>query len=549
MKLVRPLALGVLLSLSAPLAGAQGVSPAASIDRTAALLPGQTIELAAGEWQELTLKAPFATRDFALWYEGQFDHVEVELLSGERPLAAWPLVEDQDQAPEHFDPAALLTRPAGARHVTGLAHSYAGPADAARLLIFGPARLKALEAVWIAPGKTLTKPAIAPPAAKAGSYPKPFVYSRSSWNADPAQCSSGYCTTTHMAIHHTASSADYAASTWSQAAANVKAIQAYHMYTNGWCDVGYNYLVTKEGWIFEGRGGGDDVKGAHDGFNCGSMGVASLGYFHTPVNNPPTTAQLDALEELGAWKCDQQNIDPLGSSWYAGYGGVKENIYGHRDVKSTACPGDLLYAKLGEIRSGINARLSGTPTSGTLKGVLYDANLGTTHRLVGTVALSNGSFVKTASDGYFEFPLPAGTYQFAGTAAGHNAADATETVTSGDVWESLGLWQASVPAHTNTSLSSSLFNATFSGDVGSPVWLGYSGLPGIPTAPFGLAGSLWVDLPTSQVLYLGTIPGSGTLSVNLTVSGAPLGTTLFTQGYLLSGGQARLTNGAAWISQ
>jgi hypothetical protein len=384
---------------------------------------------------------------------------------------------------------------------------------------------------------------------KAGSYPKPQVYDRASWNADPAQCGSSYCNTTHMAIHHTASSADYAASTWSQAAANVKSIQAYHMYTNGWCDIGYNYLVTKEGWLFEGRGGGDNVKAAHDGFNCGSMGVASLGYFHSPVNNPPTAAQLDALEELGAWKCDQQSIDPFGSSWYAGYGGVMDNVYGHRDVKATACPGDLLYPKLGEIKSGIQARLNGTPTSGKLKGVLYDANLGSSVRLVGTVALSDGTFVKTGSDGYYEFDLPAGTYSFAGTAAGHAAGDATETVTSGDVWESLGLWQASVPTHVNTSLSSTLFNATFQGDVGSPVWLGYSGFPSVPTAPFGLTGNLWIDLPSAQILYLGNVPAGGTLSVNLTVSGAPIGTMLFTQGYLLWQNQARLTNGAAWISQ
>ena len=357
-----------------------------------------------------------------------------------------------------------------------------------------------------------------------------------------------YCSPAILLRHHTASASDYTASTWSQAAGNVKSIQAYHMYTNGWCDIGYNYLVSKQGWIFEGRGGGDDVKGAHDGHNCGSMGVAALGYFHTPVNDPTTSALLDALEELGAWKCDQQGIAPHGSSWYAGYGGTMTNVYGHRDVKATACPGDILYGKLGEVRSGIAARLAGTPSSGTLKGVLYDASVGTSKRVQGTVALADGTFVYTGTDGYYEFPLGAGTYGLAGTAPGHASASGTETVSSGDVWESLGLWPASnVPAHTDTDIGFNLFQATFQGDVGSPVWLAYSGTPGLPLTPFAGAGTLWVDLGTAQILFLGSVPGSGTLSVNLSVSGAPAGTILHTQAYLLWQGVPRVTNGAAWI--
>ncbi|MDF1798848.1 MAG: N-acetylmuramoyl-L-alanine amidase, partial [Planctomycetota bacterium] len=420
----------------------------------------------------------------------------------------------------------------------------------------GPAELDALSLVWVGHFEDPLQPPQPLPDSAAGSmqkgakalYPKPPVYSRSSWNADAPQCSSSYCTTTHIAVHHTASSADYSASTWSQAAGNVKSIQAYHMYTNGWCDIGYNYLVSKQGWIFEGRGGGDDVKGAHDGFNCGSMGVAALGYFHTPVNNPTTTALLDAYEELGAWKCDQQGIAPLGSSYYAGYGATMTNVYGHRNVKSTACPGDLLYAKLGEIRSGIAARLAGTPSSGTLKGVLYDASIGTTARLVGTVALSSGTFVKTGSDGYYEFPLPAGSYSFAGTSPGHAIGSDSETVSSGDVWQSLGLWPAStVPTHTSTDVGFNLFNTTFQGDVGSPVWLGYAGSVGLPLAPFAAAGTLWIDLGSAQTLYLGSVPSGGVLSVNLSASGAPAGIILHTQGYVLWQGQARLTNGAAWV--
>jgi hypothetical protein len=277
--------------------------------------------------------------------------------------------------------------------------------------------------------------------------------------------------------------------------------------------------------------------------------VAALGYFHTPVNNPPTMGLLDALAELGAWKCAQQGIAPQGSSFYAGLGATLINVYGHRDVKATACPGDLLYGQLGGLRSAIAARLAGTPSSGTLKGVLFDASLGTGARLVGTVALADGSFVKTGTDGYFEFPLPAGSVSFLGTAPGHAIGSASETITSGDAWESLGLWPASsVPAHTSTDVGFNLLTATFQGDVGSPVWLGYSSGVSLPLASFGAAGPLWVDLATIQTLVLGTVPASGTLSVNLSAAGAPPGLVLHTQGYVLWQGQPRLTNGAAWVA-
>lgn len=493
---------------------------------------------------ERSLEAP--ARSLGIWWRGELGDVTATLLAGDEVLAEWPLFEDLDQAPGTF--ADLSERPAGDRRVTGLVHAYERPFDRVRLTWTGAVQPRELSLVLIGafPDPVRTAPAAAAKDAKA-LHPKPPVYARSSWGADAPQCGASYCTTTHMAVHHTASSADYAASTWSQAAANVKAIQAYHMYTNGWCDIGYNYLVSKQGWIFEGRAGGDNVNGAHDGHNCGSLGVAALGYFHTPVNNAPTAALGDALAELGAWKFDQQGIAPFGSSWYAGLGGTMTNLYGHRDVKATACPGDLLYNGLGALRSDIAGKLAGTPSNGTLKGVLYDASVGTTKRVQGTVALANGAFAKTGADGYYEFPLAAGSYTFAGTAPGYVSAAASETIGGGDAWESLGLWPAAnVPGHASTDVGFNLFNAAFQGDPGSPVWMAYSGTPGLPLGQYGGAGTLWIDLGTAQVLFLGNVPGSGTLSINLNATGIPAGTTLHTQGYLAWQGTWRLTNGAAW---
>jgi len=190
-------------------------------------------------------------------------------------------------------------------------------------------------------------------------YPKPPVNSRSAWGAIPPNCTYAYCNVTHVATHHTAGVGEYSCSGFDDCAADVRAIQSFHMFTNGWCDLGYNYLVSSDGQLWEGRGGGDDVRGAHDGFNCGSMGVSNMGYYHTPFNHVWTEAQLDAEAELGAWKADQKGIDPFGVSFYAGLGANMDNFYGHQDVSATACPGDNIYSRLGELRSRVSDKLNG----------------------------------------------------------------------------------------------------------------------------------------------------------------------------------------------
>ncbi|MHC4380352.1 MAG: golvesin C-terminal-like domain-containing protein, partial [Planctomycetota bacterium] len=255
--------------------------------------------------------------------------------------------------------------PAGMKQVSSLVHGlHAG--QTAVLLRFPTSTLPStLDVFWLplphAAGAAALQPA--QPAstsfATTSSLPKPPVFDRTSWGADTPQCSQSYCTTTHVALHHTASASEYQSSSWAECAANVKATQVYHMVTRGWCDIGYNYLVCPHGDIFEGRGGGDDVRGAHDGYNCGSMGVAMMGYFHNPHFQVLNSAMQDAFVDLAAWKCDQQGIDPLGTSFYAGYGANQANLYGHRDVSATACPGDLAHAELPQLRVRVDQEIQG----------------------------------------------------------------------------------------------------------------------------------------------------------------------------------------------
>lgn len=375
--------LAVLLALLSALSASAQVShqtftPADLLSRARAETPlridGDRLLIPAGTRIALPFRAPQPFRSVGVWYLGDLPLSEDDsrarltfVTDDGKSIASYPMLEAIDLAPEITGPIG----PAGPARLTGLLHDYTESADGVLLSITGPAAIESLSLVWIAVDS------VAEPARPVGrlpfpenprqdddevnpaAYPKPRVYSRSEWGADGWVCDPVYCTVTHMAVHHTAGASDYNTTSWSQSAANVRAIQDYHMYTRGWCDIGYNFLIDKFGYIFEGRGGGDDVRGAHDGFNCGSMGVSLMGYFHTPYFHTITPAMMDALCELGAWKCDQRGIDPFGTSWYAGYGGSMSNIYGHRNVSATACPGDLAYADLPEIRQTISDKLAG----------------------------------------------------------------------------------------------------------------------------------------------------------------------------------------------
>lgn len=279
----------------------------------------------------------------------------------------WPVVESAD----------LSSHVVGGKRFSALVHGLSSESSGVLLRnanAAGVGGVIGVQVIWIAaaapvpgatlsPGATPFHGAAAVPAPGAQSaIGRPPVFSRSSWGANPATCTPSYCNTTHVAMHHTASASEYASTSWSQCATNVKATQVYHMQTRGWCDIGYNYLVCPHGDIFEGRGGGDNVRGAHDGYNCGSMGVAMMGYFHAPYAQTLNADMKDAFVDLAAWKCDQQSIDPLGSSWYAGLGAVEQNLYGHRDVSSTACPGDFAYAELPLLRVRVDAAINGGGT-------------------------------------------------------------------------------------------------------------------------------------------------------------------------------------------
>ncbi|NJL33202.1 MAG: hypothetical protein HC893_04285 [Chloroflexaceae bacterium] len=202
------------------------------------------------------------------------------------------------------------------------------------------------------------------PEASLAGLAKPPVVSRTAWGNPDGQgsrVSPAYYPVNHVIVHHTVDPNTFRSGekNWGD---RVRAIWSFHTFTRGWGDVGYNYLVTPDGTIYEGRAGGDDAVGFHDTGNYGSMGVALVGTFDS-VN--PTGAAQDSLVALLGWKADQKQIDPLGRSYYYGCdissycsspGAVVYNIAGHRHVTPrTSCPGDMTVELLASFRSRVQA--------------------------------------------------------------------------------------------------------------------------------------------------------------------------------------------------
>jgi hypothetical protein len=196
------------------------------------------------------------------------------------------------------------------------------------------------------------------PVRQAALATRPAIVTRAQWHANEriVRGSPSYAPRLAFAlVHHTAGSVP---ATPAQSAAIVRAIQAYHVRSNGWNDIGYNFVVDPFGQIFEGRRGGmaKPVVGAHaEGFNTGSVGIAVLGNY---VSAKPSAAAKDAIARLLAWRLDVAHVDPTSSLTWTSLGSSKfpagtpvtlKAVSGHKDVGLTACPGKMLAGAIGSI--------------------------------------------------------------------------------------------------------------------------------------------------------------------------------------------------------
>ena len=177
------------------------------------------------------------------------------------------------------------------------------------------------------------------------------IVSRTKWGARATRCTAKNTLKTKMAVHYTVTPS-------TNPAARVRAIQAYHQDSRGWCDIGYHFLIGVDGTIYEGRP--LDMLGAHvSNNNAGNIGISLIGCFHSsgcgsmgPI--VPPEAMIEAAGRLMGTLSRRHNI-ALNT----------DKVRGHRDFPgaSTDCPGDNAYVRLADMRAiGVNRGLDAPAT-------------------------------------------------------------------------------------------------------------------------------------------------------------------------------------------
>ena len=176
-------------------------------------------------------------------------------------------------------------------------------------------------------------------------------------------------------VHHTENPNGYAPS---EVPAMLRAIFLFHRDTNGWNDIGYNFVIDRFGRVWEARAGGIDepVTGAQaGGYNYCSTGIAVLGEYGGVPISPAARA---ALVRLLAWKLALHGtpvagrvvvrVNPAGAVYSRFPANARVSlprVAGHRDADSTECPGNAFYGELPDVRLSA-ARTQGTPAQLTL---------------------------------------------------------------------------------------------------------------------------------------------------------------------------------------
>lgn len=138
---------------------------------------------------------------------------------------------------------------------------------------------------------------------------------------------------THLVVHHSV--------TFTQGKTNDQMLnELYQIHVaNGWPGLSYQRVITPDGTTYL-INNYDDLTWT-DSHNSDAYAICLIGYFHPTANMVPTEAQLKALKE---------NLDEL-STQHPEFPADFDDVWGHRDRWSTACPGDNLYPYVTEYRT------------------------------------------------------------------------------------------------------------------------------------------------------------------------------------------------------
>ena len=316
-----------------------------------------------------------------------------------------------------------------------------------------------------------------------------------------------------LLVHHSASPNDYSPD---QSLRYLRSFYHYHTSDEkGWPDIAYNFLVDRQGQIFEGRQGSIEspVRGDATG---GSQGFALLACFigdHRAV--APTEAAQSAMVALLAWLANGYDIDPsLGATTeFVSRGSnlhpegtvvVTPTITGHRTMSRTTCPGDQAFAlvkhsfpqRVSDTLSGVRpASPAPTPVSTTHTA---EATTSTTSRAEATTSTTSATAqTPTTPVTTIDTPVDRGTVAVASPAPTVSATTRTQeppppTFAPPPAEAAIGQMESGSPIQVSPGSGS---QSSQSGELAKKVWAG------IGTALLG--GSLWLRRrldPTRQDL-------------------------------------------------
>jgi len=172
---------------------------------------------------------------------------------------------------------------------------------------------------------TTTSSTTASTTTTAAPVPAIPVICRAAWGALPAAGEFTSHQIDQITVHHTAVRLEDNA----DAPGRVRQHQSYHQ-SLGWPDLAYHYMIDADGNGYEGRPVDAVGDTATEYDPTGHLLVCCEGNFD---EQGVPQAQYEMLVQMVAWGCREFGVDPA-------------SVRGHRDVASTTCPGDNLYAHI-----------------------------------------------------------------------------------------------------------------------------------------------------------------------------------------------------------
>ncbi|KAH8301887.1 hypothetical protein KR044_000370 [Drosophila immigrans] len=151
------------------------------------------------------------------------------------------------------------------------------------------------------------------------------ILDRSEWLGEPPSSVQNLVTPiSHVIIHHTATEG---CEREEECVYRMRVIQAFHMKSLGFTDIGYNFLVGGDGQVYVGRGW--QSQGQHvKGYGAVSISIAFIGTF---INVTPRKKQLWAARRLME---EGVRLHKLHADYH---------IYAHRQLSATESPGEKLF--------------------------------------------------------------------------------------------------------------------------------------------------------------------------------------------------------------